>query len=134
MRNAAQVIGIIFVSVAALFHFYVFYLESLTWRTPKTWKTFGLPSQENADIIAPMAFNQGFYNLFLALGSTVGLVLLGANSTIAHTLIFTSSLSMVGAGAVLFFSVKSSRRAAIIQAGPPLIGIVFLLLGLSGNH
>ena len=81
-----------------------------------------------------MAFNQGFYNLFLALGAGIGLALLGVNSTIAHTLIFASSLSMVGAGAVLFFSVKSSRRAAMIQAGPPLLGILFLLLGLSRNH
>lgn len=76
-----------------------------------------------------MAFNQGFYNLFLGLGAGVGLALLGVNSTIAHTLMLFSAFSMVGAGVVLFFSVKTSRRAAIVQAGPPLIGVLFLLLG-----
>lgn len=126
-----MIIGLILIFLAAVFHAYVFTLESLTWRSPKTWKTFGLPSQEHADIIGPMAFNQGFYNLFLALGAGVGLALLGINSIIAYTLIFFSSLCMVGAGVVLFFSVKTSRRAAIIQSGPPLLGVCFVVLGLA---
>jgi len=125
------VIGSILIFLSAVFHVYVFILESITWRSPKTWKTFGLPSQEHADIIGPMAFNQGFYNLFLALGVGAGLAILGINSTIAFTLMLFSALSMVGAGAVLFFSVKTSRRASIIQAGPPLLGVLFVLLGLA---
>lgn len=129
MRTAFLSFGSILIALAAIFHVYVFTLESITWRTPKTWKTFGLPNQEHANIIAPMAFNQGFYNLFLGLGAGVGLALLGVNSTIAHTLMLFSAFSMVGAGVVLFFSVKTSRRAAIVQAGPPLIGVLFLLLG-----
>lgn len=129
MSNAFSIIGSVFIFLAVVFHLYVFMLESLTWRTPKTWKTFSLPNQEHADIIAPMAFNQGFYNLFLALGAGAGLALLGINSTIALTLIVFAALSMVGAGAVLFFSVKTSRRAAIIQAGPPFFGVLFVLLG-----
>lgn len=131
MRAALLILGSIFISLAALFHVYVFTLESITWSTPKTWKTFGLPNQEHAEIIGPMAFNQGFYNLFLAIGAVVGLALLGINSTIAHTLMLFSSLSMVGAGVVLFLSVKKSRRAAIIQAGPPLLGVLFMILGLA---
>ena len=117
--------------VSAIFHVYIFILESVKWRNPKTWKTFGLPSQEHAEIIRPMAFNQGFYNLFLAVGAGVGLAMLGINSTIAFTLMFFAAASMVGAGAVLFFSVKSSRQAAIIQAGPPLLGVLFVLIGLT---
>lgn len=129
MSDVISVFGYVLIFLATVFHVYVFYLESLTWLTPKTWKTFGLPSQEVAKIIQPMAFNQGFYNLFLALGAGSGLVLLATNSTVAHTLVIFSALSMVGAGAVLFFSVKTSRRAAVIQAGPPLFGILLLLLG-----
>lgn len=131
MRAALLILGSIFISLAALFHVYVFTLESITWSTPKTWKTFGLPNQEHAEIIGPMAFNQGFYNLFLAIGAVVGLALLRINSTIAHTLMLFSALSMVGAGVVLFLSVKKSRRAAIIQAGPPLLGVLFMILGLA---
>lgn len=129
MSTTLSIIGSIFIFLAAVFHVYVFTLESITWRLPKTWKTFGLPSQEYAEIIRPMAFNQGFYNLFLALGAGVGLALLSINSTVGFTLMFFSALSMVGAGVVLFFSIKTSRRAAIIQAGPPLLGVLFVVLG-----
>lgn len=130
MNAALLIIGSILIFLAAAFHIYVFFLESVSWRTPKTWKTFGLPSQEHADIIQPMAFNQGFYNLFLALGAGLGLALLGVASTVAVTLMLFAALCMVGAGVVLFFSIPSSRRAAIIQAGPPLFGVLFVLLAL----
>ena len=125
------VAGSILITIAAIVHVYFFTLESLTWRNPKTWKAFGLPSQEHAEIIRPMAFNQGFYNLFLALGSLIGLALLGINSTVGYTLMIFASACMTGAGAVLFFSVKKSRKAAIIQAAPPLIGVLFVLIGMS---
>ena len=131
MRTSFLTAGSVLISIAAIFHVYVFTLESIKWREPKTWKTFGLPSQEHAEIIGPMAFNQGFYNLFLALGSSIGLITLGINSTVAFTLMIFASSCMIGAGLVLFFSVKTSRRAAIIQAGPPLLGVLFVLIGLS---
>jgi putative membrane protein len=130
MNPALLTIGSILIFLAAAFHIYVFFLESITWRSPKTWKTFGLPSQEHADIIRPMAFNQGFYNLFLAIGAVVGIALLGVAGTVAVTLMVFASLCMVGAGVVLFFSIPSSRRAALIQAGPPLFGVLFVLLAL----
>ena len=130
MRHTYLIVGSGFILIAAIFHAYVFTLESLIWRRPKTWKTFGIASQDQADIIAPIAFNQGFYNLFLAKGAVIGLVLIGVNSTIGFTLMLFTALSMVGAGVVLFFSVKTSRRAAIMQAGPPLLGVLFVVLGL----
>lgn len=130
MNAALLTIGSILIFLAAAFHLYVFFLESISWRTPKTWKTFGLPSQEHADIIQPMAFNQGFYNLFLALGAGLGLALLGVASTVAVTLMVFAALCMVGAGVVLFFSIPASRRAALIQAGPPFFGVLFVLLAL----
>lgn len=131
MKTAFLSIGCVLIFLAAAFHVYVFRLESITWRTPKTWKTFGLQNQEHANIIAPLAFNQGFYNLFLGLGAGIGIAILGINSTVGFSLMLFAALSMVGAGTVLFFSVKRSRRAAIIQAGPPLLGVVFVLLGLA---
>lgn len=131
MHSVLIVVGLILVAFAAILHVYFFVLESMTWTKPKTWKTFGIPNQESADIIRPMAYNQGFYNLFLALGIGVGIALFSVNSTVAYTLIFFAALSMVGAGAVLFFSVKTSRKAAFIQTGPPLIGVLLLLIGRS---
>lgn len=131
MKTTFLTLGSVLIFIGAAFHVYVFALESISWRKPKTWKTFGLTSQEHADIIAPMAFNQGFYNLFLGIRAIVGLVLLGVDSSIGFTLMLFTAMSMFGAGVVLFFSVKTSRRAAIIQAGPPLLGIVCVIAGLA---
>lgn len=131
MRSTFLITGSVMISIAAIFHMYIFILESVKWRNPKTWKAFGLPSQEHAEIISSMAFNQGFYNLFLALGAAIGVTTLGLNSTIAFTLMIFASSCMIGAGLVLFFSVKTSRKAAIIQAGPPFLGVLFVFIGLS---
>ncbi len=131
MRTSLLIIGSTFIGLAAIFHAYIFILESVKWLTPKTWKAFGLPSQEHAEIIRPMAFNQGFYNLFLALGAAAGLALLCIDTTVGYTLIFFAAACMTGAGVVLFFSVKTSRPAAFMQAGPPLVGAVLTLMGLA---
>ena len=122
-------IGSCFIGFSALFHVYIFYLESIAWTKPKTWKAFGIASQDAAETIRPMALNQGFYNLFLALEIGAGFVTLAINRKIGFALIIAGAASILGAGLVLFFSVKTSRRAALIQAAPPFIGLVFLLLG-----
>ncbi len=131
MNTAFVIIGSVFVFLSALFHLYVFFLESVTWTRPRTWKLFGIASQADADTIRPMAFNQGFYNLFLALGAGIGLVLISINFWAAVGFIFLSLGSMFLAGMVLFFSVKSSRRSALLQAIPPLIGLVFVILSFT---
>ena len=129
MKNFLLASGATLIGLSGLFHAYVFYLESMIWTKPRTWKTFGVPSQEAAEIIRPMAFNQGFYNLFLALEIFAGLIALGIRSTIGFTLLIAAALSIIGAGIVLLFSVKTSRRAAIIQASPPLVGLALILAG-----
>ena len=133
MRNSFLVFGSLCICSAGALHIYFFKLESIDWLKPKTWKTFGLPSQEHAENIRPMAFNQGFYILILALGALLGTVLLGANTTVGFTLMIFSAASMVFAGIVLASSVKKSMRAAIIQALPPLLGILSIAIGLAIN-
>jgi putative membrane protein len=133
VRVVFLTIGIFFLVVAGLFHVYVFILESINWLKPKTWKLFGLPSLEVAKVIQPMAFNQGFYNLFLAVGILIGAVVAISKETIGLTLMLFAASSMVGAGVVLFLSVKRSRRAALLQALPPLIGIVLTVTGLASK-
>ena len=59
-------------AAAALIHVWFFALESVLFSRPTVFRRFGLRSAEDAAIVRPMAFNQGFYNLFLALGIVVG--------------------------------------------------------------
>ena len=133
MRSLFLASGLSFLILASIFHVYIFTLESITWLKPKTWKRFGLPSQEVAQVIKPMAFNQGFYNLFLAVGILLGAVVAISRETIGFTLMLFAASSMVGAGVVLLLSSKRSRKAALLQALPPLIGIVSVVIGLTSK-
>ncbi len=80
MNTALLIVGSAFVFIAAAIHLLIFFLESVLWSKPSTWKRFGLKTQAEADIVKPMAFNQGFYNVFLAIGAGTGLVMLGSEN------------------------------------------------------
>jgi len=124
-------IGLVFIGIAAGVHVYIFYLESVAWSKPKTWKTFGLRSQAEADTVKPMAFNQGYYNAFLALGAIAGIVLIVAGLTQSGiALALFAALSMVLAATVLITSSPKLARAAVLQGAAPLIGIVLVVLSL----
>jgi hypothetical protein len=45
-------LALIFACIAGLLHVLFFKLESLDWRKPKTWKTFGLASQADVRAMA----------------------------------------------------------------------------------
>jgi putative membrane protein len=128
MNTVLLVIAGAFFAIAALLHVYIFSLESVTWTRPATWKIFGIRSQSEADTIRPMAFNQGFYNLFLAVEAGLGVALLAVSLPVAITLVVVGAGSMLLASLVLLFSSKTTRRSALIQGVPPFIGLLFLLL------
>ena len=68
--------SLLFAFITAALHIYIFTMESVTWTRPATWKRFGLASQADAETTKPLAYNQGFYNLFLAIGAFIGLAAL----------------------------------------------------------
>jgi putative membrane protein len=124
-------IAVVLAAVAGLLHVFFFVLESLRWREPKTWKTFGLASQADADTTAPLAYNQGFYNLFLAVGTVVGIVVVAVSDThdtIGWTLIVFACASMLAAATVLISTGSSYARAASIQGLPALLAVVSALV------
>jgi len=125
------IIGAVFLGLAALIHVYIFYLESIAWSKPKTWKTFGLRSQTEADTVKAMAYNQGYYNGFLAVGVIVGLVLITTNVAQAgYALAIFAGSSMVLAATVLITSSPKLARAAVLQGAAPLIGVLLLVVSL----
>ena len=123
--------SLVFAFVAALLHVYIFTMESVTWTRPATWKRFGVASQADAETTRPLAYNQGFYNLFLAVGALIGAgaVLLG-QPVVGWTLIFASCGSMLLAAAVLALTGRKYLRAAAMQGTTPLLAVVLGLLGL----
>jgi putative membrane protein len=123
--------GLVFAVLAALLHVYIFVMESLTWTSPRTRATFGT-TPEAAETTKELAFNQGFYNLFLAIVSAIGVaaVLMGAKA-VGVALVFAGVGSMLAAALVLLLSSPDKARAAITQGTLPLIAIVLLAVGLA---
>lgn len=127
---AMGVAGLIFAALAAALHVYIFVLESLSWTSPRTRAVFGTTVEE-AEITKPLAFNQGFYNLFLAVVTGIGIaaVALGHNA-VGLALIFAGVGSMLAAAVVLVASSPDKARAAVVQGAFPAVAVA--LLALSG--
>lgn len=122
--------GLLFAGLAALLHVYIFVLESFTWTTARTRAVFGTTAEE-AQTTKMLAFNQGFYNLFLAIVTAVGIVLvvLGHRS-VGAALVFAGVGSMLAAAVVLVGSSPDKVRAAVTQGAFPLVAVVLLAVGL----
>ncbi|KQO96800.1 DUF1304 domain-containing protein [Leifsonia sp. Leaf264] len=122
--------SLLLLGIAALIHVYIFVLESVRWTAPSTRRTFGTTA-ETAEITRGLAFNQGFYNLFLAIILAIGIGFLAAGSLeIGAALAFASAGSMVAAALVLILSDHTKGRAAAVQATAPLIGLILLLVAV----
>jgi putative membrane protein len=126
--------GLVFAVLAALLHVYIFVMESLTWTSPRTRATFGT-SKEEAETTKLLAFNQGFYNLFLAIVTAVGVVMMSVGDAKVvfggAALVFAGVASMAAAAVVLLLSAPDKARAAITQGLFPVIAIVLTAWGLA---
>lgn len=117
--------------LAAALHVFIWTLESVSWRRPATWKRFGVSSQADADTTASMAYNQGFYNLFLAVVAVVGVVLLGVGRDDAGwALVLAATGSMLAAALVLVTTGRRYLRAALTQGTIPAVTIVCSVVAL----
>ncbi|WP_099039629.1 DUF1304 domain-containing protein [Mycobacterium neglectum] len=123
--------GLIVAALAALLHVYIWVMESLTWTSPRTMATFGT-TEEQALATKELAFNQGFYNLFLAVVTFVGIVFYGFEHVgVGLALIFAGTGSMLAAALVLLVSSPDKARAAITQGILPLIAVVLFGIELA---
>jgi putative membrane protein len=122
--------ALIFAVLAALLHVYIFTMESLTWTSPRTRKTFGTTPEE-AETTKLLAFNQGFYNLFLAMIAGLGIAGIAmGHKAVGAALIFAGVGSMAAAAVVLLLSAPDKARAAVTQGTFAAIAIVLLAIGL----
>ena len=125
------VIGLLLTGFGALFHIYAFVLESVQWTSARTRAVFKM-TPEQAEYTRGLAFNQGFYNLFLAVGVVLGTILLVAGQrTVGASVVVTCALIMTGAGLVLIASDRRRLRVGMLQAVPPAVGAATLLIGLA---
>ncbi|MCU6482316.1 putative membrane protein [Arthrobacter silviterrae] len=125
--------AIVFAVLAAALHVYIFALESFRWTAVSTRKTFGTTAEE-ANATKELAFNQGFYNLFLAIVTLAGVIAAASgHHSVGAALVLAGAGSMLAAGLVLLISSPSKAKAALVQLTLPLVAVVLVLVWLPTN-
>ena len=126
MNLAFQVLAVL----AGLVHVAIFAMESVLFTRPAVFRRFRVRDAAEAASIRPWAFNQGFYNLFLAVGAIGGVIACGAGSQQAGTAVALFSCAcMVAAAAILVATDRRMAQAAAVQGTFPLLAILAALLG-----
>ncbi|WP_309128112.1 DUF1304 domain-containing protein [Microbacterium sp.] len=124
--------GLVLAALGGAFHVYIFVLESLRWTAPATRRIFGVRSEADAHITRQLAFNQGFYNLFLAIAAFTGIAFATAGQITAGLALTLAATGIMAAAAlVLVLSDGSKLRAALLQGGLPLLAIVALVVSVA---
>ena len=127
-----NLVAIVFSVVTIAVHLIVFVVESFLWLKPvvherllgKLDSSIDVTVFEQAQILQVLFFNQGFYNLFVALAGIVGFVLYRAgNKQGGIALISYMCAFALGAGLVLAYS-TTAYTGAVVQALPPFLALL----------
>ncbi len=119
--------------IPALVHLYIFVLESLSWGRPRVNKLFGLKPSD-VEATRTMAFNQGVYNLLLALAVILGWCLwmgfpnFGKGPFAGLVLMVYGLGSITVAGLTLLASSPNLWRSALTQLVPAGAALVIVFL------
>ncbi len=119
-----NVVAQVFAVLAGLIHVMFFALESVLFRRPAVHANFRVAAADVA-AVQPWAYNQGWYNLFLAAGAIGGVV--AAHTSAAGTgraLVMFTCACMVAAALVLLSTNRAMLRGALIQGVPALVALV----------
>jgi putative membrane protein len=122
-------VALVFAGLSALLHVYIWVLESLVWST-KGRRVFGI-SAEQAAANRQFAYNQGFYNLFLAIGTGAGVAFAAGDCDWGVPLVVFGTSCMAGAALVLVTDDRSQLRGALVQGTLPALALLFLALHLA---
>ncbi|ALJ19972.1 DUF1304 domain-containing protein [Microbacterium sp. No. 7] len=124
------VAGLVLAGIAAALHVYIFYMESIAWTSRRVRAVFGTTAEE-ARTTKELAFNQGFYNLFLAVMVAAGIAFFVAGQdAVGAALVFAGAGAMTAAAAVLVISSPKRLSAALAQGAAPALGVIALAVGL----
>ncbi len=121
-------VAIVAGALAGVIHVLFFLLESFLFTKPLGRKVFQA-SEADAQTMKFLAFNQGFYNLFLAIGCFVGVYFLATGKPeTGRPLVGLACACMVGAACVLATGGAKFLRGVTMQGLPPLVALVGLFL------
>jgi putative membrane protein len=119
-----KILSQILISLVALEHFYILYMEMFAWETlgKKTFKG-ALPDS----LFKPtkgLAANQGLYNGFLAAGLVWSLIIKDINWSFNVALFFISCVIIAG----VYGAISAHKKIFFTQALPAIIALVILIL------
>ena len=86
------------------------------------------PKETRAHITLLAETTQGYYNLFLAVMTVVGVLLLGTQRSAGVALLLAGTGSMLAAAVVLLTSNRRMVRAAAVQGALPLLAVILVAL------
>lgn len=118
-----EIISTVLVLVVAIEHVYILALEMFLWTKPSTRRIFGT-SAEHAEIMKPMAANQGLYNGFLAGGLFYSLIASPPEVAFQFKVFFLLCVIVAG----VYGGVTVKPRIALVQALPALIALVVTII------
>jgi len=122
-----NVIAQIAVVLAGLVHVLIFAMESLLFPRVQVYRRF-LTRAEDVAAVQPWAFNQGWYNLFLAAGAIGGVITIHAgNASVGRSIALFSCACMLGAALVLIGSDRRMFRGALMQGVLPLVALLIAI-------
>lgn len=115
-----SLLAVLAIAVVALLHVAFFVLESFFWTKPLGRRVFRL-SPEHAEITKSLAFNQGFYNAFLAAGLVWGLAMPGQCS-FGIKMFFLACVIVAG----IVGGLTAKRSILIVQALPAIVAMLLV--------
>ena len=122
------ILGMIAALLAAALHVLIFYIESFAWTT-RALSAFGM-DRGSAEATREMAFNQGFYNVFLAIEAIIGVaVYILTSPVVGLTLALFGTGPMLAAALLLLVTSPDKRSAAIKQGLFPFVAVAALTVG-----
>lgn len=121
-----NMLGNIGVALVALLHFWFFVLETFLWQKPTGRKVFKL-DPEFAQRSAPLATNQGLYNLFLSAGLIWSLFVNDPMQALQLKIFFLSCVIIAG----IYGAKTVNFRIFIVQAAPAILTLLVLLFSIS---
>lgn len=118
-----EILSKILISVVALEHIYILYLEMFAWTTkgPKIFRTF--PAELFPKTVS-LAANQGLYNGFLSAGLIWSLLITDAEWSKNVAYFFLGCVIVAG----IYGAISASKKIFVIQAVPAILALLITLL------
>lgn len=113
----------VLVFIPGLLHVYFMYMEMFLWEKPRTLKAFGLTA-DFAKQTRMMAFNQGLYNGFLAVGVFWSLFVEDPIWSKQIQVFFLSCIFLAG----VVGAKTVSKKIFFVQSVPAMIPLILVLI------